>query len=49
VDDRSERIERRLEPLVIVAALLIVPLIAIEESSLGEPWDSIGIGRDSGR
>lgn len=48
MDERSERIEQRLEPLVIVAALLIVPLIAIEESSLGQPWDAIGVALNWG-
>jgi hypothetical protein len=43
MDERSERIERRLEPVMIAAALLVIPLIVIEESSFGEPWDSIGI------
>lgn len=48
VDERSGRIERRLEPFVVVAALLVIPLIAIEESSLGEPWDSIAVGLNWG-
>jgi hypothetical protein len=43
VDERSRRIEARLELPVIVAALLVIPLIVIEESSYGEPWDSVGI------
>ena len=43
MDRRSERIERRLEPAMIAAALLVIPLIVIEESSYGEPWDTIGV------
>ena len=42
VDERIERIERRFEIPVIVAALLVIPVIVIEESSFGEPWDTIG-------
>jgi voltage-gated potassium channel len=30
--------ERRLEPLLLIAALLTLPAIALEQSSLGEPW-----------
>lgn len=41
VDERSRRIEARLEPVVILAALLVVPLILIEEGSYGHSWDSI--------
>lgn len=43
MDERSERIERRLEIPVIVAALLVIPVIVIEESSFGEPWDTVGV------
>src|SRR5215208_3959531 len=48
MDERSERIERRLEPLMIVAALLVIPVIVIEESSYGQPWDSIGVALNWG-
>jgi voltage-gated potassium channel len=33
--------EKRLEWPLLVAALLTIPLIAIEQSGAGEPWDSI--------
>ena len=41
MQERAERIERRLELPLLVAALLTIPAIAIEQSSAGEPWDSI--------
>jgi voltage-gated potassium channel len=28
---------------MVVAALLVVPLIAIEESDLGQPWATVGV------
>lgn len=36
-NERSERVERAFEGLVLVAALLVVPVIAVEQSSVGEP------------
>src|SRR5215218_10086433 len=33
MDERSERIARRLEPLLLIAALLVIPVIVIEEST----------------
>jgi hypothetical protein len=42
-DERAARAERRLELPVLVAALLVVPVIVIEESRFGEPWDTIGV------
>ena len=42
MDDRARRIERRLEIPALVAALLVIPLIVIEQSSFGEPWDTVG-------
>lgn len=41
MDDRARRAARIFEIPVIVAALLTIPVIAIEQSSLGEPWDTI--------
>lgn len=38
---RPERIQRRFEAPLIVAALLVIPTLIIQESSLGEPWDTI--------
>jgi voltage-gated potassium channel len=41
VDERARRIEHRLEWPLLIAALLTIPAIAIEQSSAGEPWDTI--------
>jgi voltage-gated potassium channel len=38
VDERSERIARRFDLPMLIAALLVVPVVAVEQSSLGEPW-----------
>ena len=37
----ADRVEGRFEIPILVAALLVIPVIAIEVSSLGEPWDTI--------
>jgi voltage-gated potassium channel len=44
VEERSRRAERILEIPVIVAALLTIPVIAIEQSGLADPWDIIAVG-----
>lgn len=41
MDERSERIARAFEAPMLVAAILVIPLLIIEESSLGQPWDTI--------
>jgi voltage-gated potassium channel len=41
VTERAIGIERRLAVPLLVAALLTIPAIAIEESSVGQPWDTI--------
>src|SRR5215207_2544515 len=28
---------------MVIAALLVIPLLVIEESDLGQPWDTIGV------
>ena len=38
---RAETLQRRLERPLLLAALLTIPAIAIEESSAGDPWDTI--------
>jgi hypothetical protein len=38
VDAQLQRWERRFEIPVLVAALLVVPVIAIEEAVVGDPW-----------
>lgn len=44
VDDLNSRImERRLEWPLLAAALLTIPAIAIELSSVGEPWDTAAL------
>jgi voltage-gated potassium channel len=40
-DARVERWDRRFEIPVLIAALLVIPVIAIEESTLGDPWRAI--------
>jgi hypothetical protein len=42
VNERAERMQARLERPLLVAALLTIPAIAIEQSSVGQPWDTIG-------
>jgi voltage-gated potassium channel len=41
VNERAERIERRLEAPLLVAALLTIPAIALEQSNVGQPWDTV--------
>jgi voltage-gated potassium channel len=41
VNERSERIARWFELPILVAALLVIPVIIVEESSVGEPWDTL--------
>lgn len=41
MDERSERIARRFDVPMLVAALLVVPVVAVEESSLGDPWRAV--------
>jgi voltage-gated potassium channel len=41
VDERARQVERRLELPLLVAALLTVPLVVIEQSDVAEPWDTI--------
>jgi voltage-gated potassium channel len=42
VDARSEAVQARFEWPVIIAALLTIPLVLIQESNLPEPWPAIG-------
>jgi voltage-gated potassium channel len=41
MDERSERIERRLEPVIIVATLLVVPVLILEGVEVDQPWPTI--------
>jgi voltage-gated potassium channel len=43
VDERSSRIAARLELPMLAFALLVIPTIAIEQSDVGEPWDTIAV------
>jgi voltage-gated potassium channel len=43
VDERSERIAARFEIPMLVAALLVIPVILIEGSDVGEPWDTVAV------
>src|SRR5205823_3856575 len=38
MDEWSERIARRFDAPMLVAALLVVPIVAVEQSNVGEPW-----------
>lgn len=42
VDQRSERIQQRFEWPVVVAALLTIPILVIQESHLTQPWRVMG-------
>ncbi|MGH2942502.1 MAG: potassium channel family protein [Solirubrobacteraceae bacterium] len=41
MDERARGIERRLEWPMLLAALLTIPAIAIEQTDTGEPWGTI--------
>lgn len=43
MNERARRIEHRMELPLLVAALLTIPAIAIEQSSVGEPWDTLAV------
>ena len=42
VEERWQEIERRLEPPLLIFALLTIPAIGLEYGDPGEPWRSIG-------
>lgn len=41
MDERAERIERRFEAPIVIAALLVIPIIFVEQSAPGEPWATL--------
>lgn len=41
MDERSERIERAFEWPIVIAALLVIPIIFLEQTDAGEPWETI--------
>lgn len=42
MDERSDRVARAFEAPMLVAAVLVIPLLIIEESDLGEPSSTAG-------
>lgn len=42
MDKRSEAIQAKFEWPVIIAAVMTIPLVLIQESNLSEPWPTIG-------
>jgi voltage-gated potassium channel len=42
MDERAQRIAHRFEVPMLVAAVLVIPLLIIEESNVGEPWSTVG-------
>jgi voltage-gated potassium channel len=43
VDARSEAIQAKFEWPVVIAALMTIPLVLIQESNLAQPWPTIGM------
>jgi voltage-gated potassium channel len=43
VDERSNRIQARFEWPVVIAALLTIPILFIQESGLGQPWRGMSV------
>jgi hypothetical protein len=43
VSTPAERMERRFQVPTLIAALLVIPVIAIEELTAGEPWRTAGM------
>ena len=41
MDDRSRRIEHAFEWPILIAALLVIPVVVIEQSDLADPWRSL--------
>jgi voltage-gated potassium channel len=42
MDERSERMAKRFELPVIVAALLVIPVLMLQKPGVGEPWSTVG-------
>jgi hypothetical protein len=42
MDERSQRISKRFEVPILVAALLVIPVIVIEESNVSDTWKTVG-------
>src|SRR5215218_3081454 len=43
MNERARAVERRLEPPLLVFALLTIPAIVLEYTEQGEPWDAIAV------
>ena len=43
MEERSKRFERRFELPIVIAALLVIPILVIEQSSPGEPWSTLAV------
>jgi voltage-gated potassium channel len=43
VDDRTERIAKRFELPDLIGALLVIPVIVIEQSDWGDSWKTLGV------
>jgi voltage-gated potassium channel len=43
-----ERLQRRFDLPVMIAALLTIPVIVIDQSNYGQPWDAIGVALNWG-
>ena len=41
MDERAKRVEKMFEVPMLVAALLVIPVIAVEQSDAGDPWRGI--------
>ena len=48
MDERSERIARRFEWPMLIAAVLVIPAVILQESDVGEPWKTLGEVLDYG-
>jgi hypothetical protein len=42
VDERSLRIAKQFEVPILLAALLVIPVIVIEEANVSDTWKTIG-------
>lgn len=42
MDERSRRVARRFETPILIAALLVIPVIVVEESKVGHTWKTVG-------
>ncbi len=42
MDERSRGIAKRFEVPILIAALLVIPVIVIEEASVGATWKTVG-------